>query len=254
MTASIVLLHGFTGHASSWDAVVAMLPGDTRVFRPCLFGHEPRLRGARVESFEDEVDRIAAAVRAEHLAGARLAGYSMGARVALGLLVRHPDLFSSAVLFGVHPGLPGPPERASRRASDDEWAHLLEAEGITRFVDAWELLPIFATQSHLPADVRDAHRARRIAHDAGDLAAAVRVLGLGRMPCWLPLLSRVAAPVRLVAGARDPKFTAIARDLAAQLPHAEVRILDGCGHDPLVERPAAAAAALTDPLDQGMTP
>jgi 2-succinyl-6-hydroxy-2,4-cyclohexadiene-1-carboxylate synthase len=52
------------------------------------------------------------------------------------------------------------------------------------------------------------------------------------------------APTLLVTGARDPKFTRIAREMAAQLPLAWVRVLDGSGHAPHLETPDAYAREL----------
>ena len=246
MPERFVLLHGFTGHPSSWDRVVARLPSSARVFRPALIGHDRAAIEPR--AFDEEVDRIAHAICAERMEGARLAGYSMGARVALGLAVRHSALFTGAVLFGAHAGLADPIERASRIAMEDEWCAILERDGIEPFVDAWELLPIFETQRTLAPEIRAAHRARRLAHDAVGLACAIRTLGLGRMPALEAELASLALPVRLVAGDRDRKFVALAHALASKLRRAEIRLVRGCGHDPLVEDPAAAAAALTEPL------
>lgn len=246
---SLVLLHGFTGHARSWDSVVSALPSHRRVFRPCLLGHDSSV-GAAAESFEDEVDRLAAVVRAEGLAGARLAGYSMGGRIALGLLVRHPGLFTSAVLIGTAPGIEEGPARVARREWEECWAQLLERKGMVEFVDAWERLPRFSTQERLPASVRAAHRAIRLGHDPRELARALRVLGSGGMPDWLPALPDIDVPVRLVAGALDDDFVAHARAMADRLPCAEVRVLEACGHDPLLEQPHALATALEEPLEE----
>lgn len=250
---TFVLLHGFTGHSTSWDVIASMLPRDARVFRPALFGHDPSLRHAPVERFDDEVDRLASAVRAEALEGARLCGYSMGGRVALGLLARHPDLFASAVLVGAHPGLTNPHARAERIGADARWARMLEDDGIEAFVDAWEGLPLFETQGSLPGDLRAAHRARRLAHDPAGLAAALRVLGLGRMPSRVDALPSVDVPVRLVTGELDAKFVAVAEGMAARLPRCETRIVAGAGHDVVLERPRELVDALVDPIETGRT-
>jgi len=101
-----VLIHGFAGSPASWDAVVERLPEDWSVLRPALAGHDP-LAGwpQEVRSFEDEVDRLA------HEIGpgppSLLCGYSLGGRLALGLLARHPGRFAAALVIGAHPGLPG---------------------------------------------------------------------------------------------------------------------------------------------------
>lgn len=244
----LVLLHGFTGSPASWDAVLEALPAGPPVLRPTLLGHGPGA-GAGVERFEQEVDRIADLVRSSRMEGAHLCGYSLGGRLALGLVVRHPALFASATVAGAHPGLTDPAERTARAAEDDSWALSLEQRGIEAFVASWERLPLFETQQRLPAQVRQAHRRRRAAHDPLGLARAMRVLGLGRMPPWSEGLRSAPVPLGLVVGEHDGKFRAVARELGAQLLQAgavppRVHVAEGAGHDVPLEAPRALAAVL----------
>src|SRR5882724_11833530 len=95
----LLLLHGFTGGPFTWDGVVASLRNERRVLRPFLLGHGAET--ARVDrpdgaesSFESEVDRIADLVRGAQLRNVHVCGYSLGGRIALGLLARAPELFS----------------------------------------------------------------------------------------------------------------------------------------------------------------
>ena len=146
---NLLLLHGFLGTPSTWDRVV---PGTGA---PLLPGHgpDPDMSPA---SFEAAVDAIAASL----LPGPVIvAGYSMGARLALGLAVRHPGLVRAAVLASVNPGLGGD-ERAARIAWDDAQAATLIEHGLPAFVDGWERLPLFATQRRLSEDRRDADCSR----------------------------------------------------------------------------------------------
>jgi naphthoate synthase len=52
--------------------------------------------------------------------------------------------------------------------------------------------------------------------------------------------------VALDTGELDVKFRAMAGELAALLPRARQVVLPGCGHNPVLERPAAVAHLLTD--------
>ena len=239
---ALVLLHGFTGAPSSWDAVVERLPRDLRIARPALMGHAGAPSTAR--SFDEEVDRLAEILRSEDLAGAHVVGYSLGARVALGLVARHPAIASRATFLSGSPGLRDEHERFARREADRVRARTLETDGIDAFVDAWEREPIFATQSALPGDVRSAHRARRQSHDPGGLAASLRVLGQGSMPAYE--LARIQIPITLVVGSEDPKARGHAQRMAESLSDARIVVLRGAGHDLVLERPAEVAALLTD--------
>ena len=116
MSRPLVLLHGFTGAPASWDGVRRSLDDAIPVLAPALLGHDGTAGSPAIRSFDDEVDRLAGAVRGAGLEGAHLAGYSLGGRVALGLLVRHPGRFAAATLIGAHPGLQDPADRAERAA------------------------------------------------------------------------------------------------------------------------------------------
>lgn len=255
MTRPLVLLHGFTGAPASWDEIRTALPDSDpgagppgSIFAPAVIGHDGTPGAAGIDDFEGEVNRLASSIRERGLGGAHLAGYSMGGRLALGLLVRHPDLFASATLIGASPGLSEPAERAARARRDEEWARLLDEEGLDTFVAAWEALPIFATQAGLPAPARDAQRRIRASHDARGLARSLRVAGLSRMPDYRPQLGGIDVPVRLVVGERDRKFRALAVEMAERLPGSSLTVVPGVGHNVVLEDPAEIAGLLREDI------
>ncbi len=268
-----VLLHGFTGAPESWAEVRQRLEGrdDTRAprppdgaaspdspdrgtgrFRPVLapagLGHDGTAGPPGIDRFEDEVDRLAAAIRQDDPRPRHLAGYSLGARVGLGLLVRHPALFRSATLIGANPGLTDPAEREDRAARDERWARLLETDGLDTFVAAWEALPLFATQEALPGDTLDRQRRIRRSHDPRGLARSLRVAGLARMPDYRSRLGDIDVPVRVIAGARDAKFRALASEMAERLPRAALTLVPDAGHNVVLERPTEIAALLREDM------
>lgn len=240
-----VLLHGFTGGPDSWDEVVRVL-GDDDAFAPALLGHAGAPPAPGIETFEQEVDRLADAIRARFDARPHLAGYSLGGRVGLGLIIRHPDLFASATLIGANPGIPNAAGRRDRAAWDEEWARLLEREGLPSFVAAWEALPLFRTQARLDDDVLAAQRRARLAQDPAGLARSLRVLGLAAMPDYGPRLHEIRIPVRLVVGELDDKFRALAAAMAERLPDASVCVVAGAGHNVVLERPHEIARILEE--------
>ena len=242
MTTTMVLLHGFTGAPASWDDVVAALPPETRVLRETLACHgAPELDTA--DGFDDEVERIAARLANREVRGAHLCGYSLGARVALGLLARHPERFARATLVGVNPGLATEEERMERMHTEERWQDLLR-ESLDAFVAVWERQPLLSTQRAADPDALDRQRSTRMSHRAEGLARSLRVLGLGRMPDLRGVLPSITAPVALVAGALDEKFSRLAQQVAPLLPHATVHIIEGAGHNIPLEAPRALAALL----------
>ncbi len=223
--------------------MVEQLPASYEIHRPLLLGHAPGLWNEG-ESFEDEVDRLALWFGERAAPQAVLAGYSLGGRIAVALLARHPRLFRSAVLIGAHPGIADEAARRQRVEDDEILARRLEESGIEDFVKLWEGLPLFASQRQLPAAVRERQRSSRLRHDAAGLAAALRALGAGSMPDYWPALDRLEMPIRLLAGAEDDKFCKLAHAMAERLPNATVEVVPAAGHNLLLEAPAAVAAAI----------
>jgi 2-succinyl-6-hydroxy-2,4-cyclohexadiene-1-carboxylate synthase len=240
----VVALHGFAGHAESWSAVRAALAAlGGRPFEAITsFGHEPTSPPRTAIAFQDEVDRIAAAIRSMG-APVRVCGYSMGGRVALGLLATAPELVESAVIVGAHPGLTTDAERQQRIAGDELWVRILEDEGIEAFTTKWQAQPLFASQERLPPDRLAQQRAVRLRHDPHGLALAMSSLGLGRMPSYWEALDRAQVPVHLVVGGEDAKFAALAARMKERLPPAlgAVHVVEGAGHNVLLERPERLA-------------
>lgn len=230
-----VALHGFLGSPAMWSGLTHDLVA------PWCPGHGPSPVVMEGASFTEVVDTLAAQL----LLGdpVRLVGYSMGARLALAMALRHPARVREAVLIGGTPGLRTEAERAARRRDDEALAAALLRDGITPFVDRWEALPLFATQRALPEEVRAARRAQRLAHDPSALAWCLRALGTGAMPSLWDALAGCAVPLVLVTGSLDEKFSAIAREVVRVCPRATHRVIEGAGHDVVTERGASALRA-----------
>lgn len=247
----LVLLHGFTGSPESFAGPLQLLRArrpQLRVFSPWLLGHGPAPE-LRPQRFEAEVDRLAERIRAARLSGAHLCGYSLGARVALGLLARHASLFAGATLIGVNPGLGDLEQRAARVGGDERWAEQLLREGVSRFLLAWQAQPLLESQARLPAEERLRQQRLRVAsHTARGLARSLRVLGLGQMPDYRGVLCTSRVPVRLLVGALDRKFVEIAAQLH-ELCGVALELVPGAGHNLLLEAPAHVAGVLTRALE-----
>lgn len=250
----VVLLHGFAGHGDSWQAVRSALP-DRRTEAFTLFGHDRAIRPDGPIAFEDEVGRVTDLIAAigERV---RLCGYSMGGRIALGVLARAPELVASAVIVGAHPGLTTDEERRQRSAADEVWVRMLENEGIGTFAERWQAQPLFATQSRLDPERLASQRAIRLSHDPRSLALAMTSLGLARMPSYWSVLDGLEIPVDLVVGALDEKFTALAIRMNERLAPKIGRVLSvaGAGHNVLLETPALLAEVIGRERDMPLSP
>jgi len=223
--------HGFLGAPAMWSGVAG------EVVAPWVPGHGPTPWCPPHTDFTAVVDHLAR----EHLPaeGATLVGYSLGARLALCLALRHPARVRAAVLVGGTPGLRTEDERASRRRDDARLADDLLRDGLAAFVDRWEALPLFATQRALPDEAQRRRRAQREGHTPAGLAWSLRTLGTGAMPSLWEALPGCEVPLRWITGARDEKFTAIARAVCAVCPAATHEVITDAGHDVVLERGVA---------------
>jgi 2-succinyl-6-hydroxy-2,4-cyclohexadiene-1-carboxylate synthase len=243
------MLHGFTGAPSSFDTVVERLTPGHSTLRPALVGHDGTDGDPRIQSFDDQLDVIASKVADWTPSPAFLVGYSLGARVSLGLLVRHPALFAGAALIGVHPGLDDSHERAARRVVDDRWCELLDTGGIAAFTEVWSAQPLFSTQRALDPALLEKQQRTRLSHSARGLSASLRVLGLGVMPSYGNLLQDIHRPVHLLVGEEDRKFVALSDTLLGALPRGRLHRIRRAGHNLLLEAPAEVASIIRKEIE-----
>lgn len=242
--APLLLIHGFTGAPSSFDGVLSRLPAPrTTIAAPFVTGHGAPPAALESDRFEAEVDRLAALIPAGERAV--VVGYSLGARLAFGVLVRHAHRVRSLIAISGSAGLASEAERTERRSRDHALARKLESEGLEAFVRFWEDQPLFASQRALDPALVAAERSRRLAHTAAGLAHSLRTTGLAEMPDHAPALARVDRPVELLAGGLDARFCTVGRALERTLPRAHLTVVPDAGHNLLLERPEAVAAAIT---------
>lgn len=237
----LLLLHGFTGAVGAWTPHAAAWASQFRTIAVDLLGHgasDAPADSARY-SMERTVADLTALLDALGLPRAFVLGYSMGGRVALHFAAAQPARVAGLVLESASPGLRSAAERAARVASDEELAVFVEREGVAAFVARWEALPLWASQARLPDATRAASRAARLRNSARGLANSLRGLGTGAQAPLHDRLHDIAMPTLLIAGALDPKYAAIAGDMAARLPDARTAIVPEAGHAAHLEQPAA---------------
>ena len=238
----LVLLHGFLGAPSAWDAVLAALPRHGPTWCPWLPGHGP------VPPGPGSWDEAARALADTLPPGAVLAGYSLGARLALAATLRCPGRARATLLVGGHVGPANDVERAERAALDAERAASLRRGDLGAFVAAWEALPLFATQRALPAALQARQRAVRLAHDSHALAWSFEIAGLARMPDLRAGVAAARQPLCFLTGALDTRFCALAASLVRP-PWVTHRRVPAAGHNLLLEAPAAVATLLADLME-----
>jgi pimeloyl-[acyl-carrier protein] methyl ester esterase len=188
--------------------------------------------------FDSAVDALA-----ERLApGTTLAGWSLGAMLALAIAAHHPDKVGKLLLIA------GTVSFVQR----DGWPDAMPTGTLAEFAgaiaaDAAAMLPRFVGGFN-----RGDSRAREVTSDILALTALPPTEVLLKGLDWLrdtdlrTDAGRVAAPTLLVQGSADPLMPlAAGTALAAMIPGARLCVLEDCAHAPFLSHPADFLAAAT---------
>ncbi len=237
---AILLVHGFTGSATTWKTSGDYLSGMTTI-APDLLGHGdsdcPPERDRY--SMPTAVDDLVRLIRQLSFGRVVVLGYSMGGRLAMHLALRAPEIVEALVLESTSAGIESRQERLARATSDEQLADEIERDGISAFVARWEALSLFASQANLPAATRESLRRQRLKQNPHGLANSLRGMSVGFQESLWPRLPELLMPKLIIAGALDRKYCDIARTMSEALPDARLSIIPDAGHAVHLERPDA---------------
>jgi 2-succinyl-6-hydroxy-2,4-cyclohexadiene-1-carboxylate synthase len=237
----LVLLHGFMGSTKSWTAHIPVFSQYYRVITLDLPGHGNTESPDDISHYTMKrcMDILWSVFQYLKIEKAHLLGYSMGGRVALSYAVTHPELIDTLILESSSPGLAEQSERDARAAADERLATEIERDGLEKFIDYWQSLPLFDSQKNLPQSVRAELRAGRLNNNPRGLANSLRGMGTGAQPSFWDALEKLNIPTLLIAGELDTKYTEIAKKMVKLLPDAKVALFHGAGHTVHLERQEA---------------
>jgi 2-succinyl-6-hydroxy-2,4-cyclohexadiene-1-carboxylate synthase len=228
----LLLLHGFTGDASTWAPFCKRWGKHSHLIIPDIIGH------GKTESPED-VNHYKMEAAARDIAGILdylainqidLLGYSMGGRLALTFAILYPEKVRKLILESASPGLLTEEERELRRMNDAKLADFIKEKGIPAFVDYWEEIPLFAAMRELPAEVRLKVREQRLRNSRIGLSNSLLGMGTGSQASWWRSLHKLTCDVLLITGELDQKFCGIAESMAKQIKNSSFVTITNCGH------------------------
>lgn len=245
---NLLFLHGFAGNSQDWDFYLQALSERDHCLAPDLPGH-----GANqgpIVSFCETVDQLKSLCLAEPKGNWILIGYSLGARLALALAL-DPELsphLQGLVLISGSPGLKTEAERIPRQNWEKQWAETFLQAPLAETFAQWYAQDLFGRLIDRP---QFKHlRARREANSGQNLAESLLRLGSGSQPLLWGQLPKLQLPCLCLCGAEDSRYVALNAEMAALMPHAEVKILPSVAHALHLEDPSTTLNALLPFLEK----
>lgn len=240
---SVLLLHGIFAEKDHWVDFARSLTDRYHVVAPDLPGFGESGRHAdRKYDYAAQTERLREFMDSLGIARAHLAGSSMGGTIAALFAVRYPERVASLAFIGAPHGLRS--ARPSEMDSSIEAGRApLVARNATEFQAMLDL--IFADRPFLPYPILQAAEKEAIANAGSNR----RIWNEQLQDRYLlqAHVAKVAVPSLALWGAEDRVFDVSgAQALTALLPHADVRILRGIGHLPMMEAPRETARLYAD--------
>ncbi len=238
--APLVLLHGVGMQSAAWAPQIATFSASHHVIALDLPGHGSSAHLPAGSNLTEFVDWAAGAIRALGHDRVSVAGHSMGALVAGGLAVRHPDLVERAALLnGVF--------RRSEAARDAVKARAAQI-GTGTFDIETPLARWFGAgseDSSVRADVADWLKAV----DIDGYATAYSAFA-GGDDVYANGFATIRCPLLALTGDQDLNSTpAMSHAMADAAPMGQAVIIKGHGHMVNLTAPKEVNAALTSWLE-----
>jgi pimeloyl-ACP methyl ester carboxylesterase len=238
----VVLIHGYTGSALDWVPILPYLPRHWRLILPDLRGHGASSKPECCYDLNDFAYDVKLLLDRLHVAEAEIVGFSLGSMVAQRFAETWPQRTQRVVLISSAgarlPCAPPVEQHEFDCGLPDIRALKATPTEDSPFMVAWWSSPTPVNEQFIE---RERHNAAQI-----PLRVWRAVLDQSLTdPDLAAMLPRLTAPTLLIWGSKDPIMSPADRaSLEAALPHAEVKIFPGLGHNQFWEQPRAVAGVI----------
>ncbi len=226
-------LHGNFGLPSDWDRAIP--PGVTakawHLWEIRRQHPEARTLTGFATWFNNQIEALPPD------ASRLLAGYSLGGRLALHVLLDRPALWHRALLLSTHPGLSHAADRTARLAHDRQWHTKTLTDPWPDLIASWKSQPLLTNSSPITESTAGAEWRQEIASAFDDWS-------LGQQDHLPPALSLTGCTGLWLTGSQDHKFSALASAALITLPRFRRQLVPAANHSLLRDHPTAIHAAL----------
>lgn len=245
---AILMLHGFSADKDVWARFARHFTGNHQVIVPDLAGHgETGYQPDWKYSIPAQSERLVKLLDQLGVQRVHVIGNSMGGHLAAYFALHHPKRTLSAAMVDPAGLLQPHPSEMERMRAEGHNPFLFDTRaGFHRFYPMTMAQPPF-----MPGYVLDAIADQYIARKA----ALTQIFNESHQPTDVSTrLGQLRAPALIVWGKQDRLIDVSAAAVwQAALPKAQVVLLDGIGHMPMVEAPADTAKLYAAFIDQAGT-
>ncbi|WP_276368554.1 alpha/beta hydrolase [Chryseolinea sp. H1M3-3] len=231
----ILLIHGFPFHQLIWEEYVGRLSDSFRVLTVDLpgFGKSPSLPSPF--SLGQVADTLLSFIASKNLNALSIVGHSLGGYVALAMVEKRPELFSSLVLFHSTAYADSDEKKESRTKVID----FVRKNGALPFTSGF-IPPLFADPTH-PA----IKKVTEIASQATAEAVIGYTVAMRERKDQIKTLESFKNPTLFLAGESDPGIPVDSiRKQAASCQKPEIHIFEKVAHMGMFEKPAETASKI----------
>lgn len=193
----LVFLHGFMGDSNSLKVLALQFTNDFNIWSLDLPHHGNHLKH-EYECWNDVIDELACLlIRFSNL---WIYGYSMGGRLALGLLDRYPNFINKLILEGTNPGLKTDEEKRNRVQFENSIINKMSH--FNDFLTEWYKADLFKL-----TDVEISKLIAMTPNIPKSYQAALKTFGLSSQPDYSTLVKH--HKVMAICGEFDEKYQSL---------------------------------------------
>lgn len=236
---ALVFIHGLGGTSNVWNAQRSVLSKSYRVLTYDLTGSGRSDHIGLEFSIEQWADELSTLLDEANIERASVVGHSMASLIAQRFALKYPERTTALILAGSLAELAPPGKKAIA-----ERAEAVEAKGMGAIADALLVGSLSARTREGNPVVAGLLREAFFSNNPHCYAGHCRALVAGSVKGEQ---SSIQCPTLVLVGDQDPVTPlAVARQVASEVPHSELRIIPGTAHMTMLECPDAFNTALLE--------